>query len=118
MLEDGGSEMPSTVSENGSLYPPGMAFISCLSSCDSIDPPLVLECCFPTPPMLEGFLLRRFDRGLSMVDADDPDTRDGVRVLPATSNLGNRDDDICRAVLGAAICGHKWDIGTVGVWLP
>jgi hypothetical protein len=43
--------------------------------------------------MFEGFLLRRFDRGLSAVEPDDPETREGVRVLLLGSGLGKRDDE-------------------------
>lgn len=32
-------------------------------------------------PTLVCFLLSTFDRGLSMVDADDPEAREGVRML-------------------------------------
>jgi hypothetical protein len=49
--------------------------------------------------MLDGFRLSTFDRGLSVVEADDPDTSEGVRVVATTSSLGNRDDEAWRAVL-------------------
>jgi hypothetical protein len=35
--------------------------------------------------------LKRFDRGLSMVETDDPDTRDGVRVFVGISGFGKRE---------------------------
>jgi hypothetical protein len=48
-------------------------------------------CRVPTTPTLVCFLLSTFERGLSMVDADDPDAREGVRMLLGTSSLGSRD---------------------------
>jgi hypothetical protein len=42
-------------------------------------------------PTLVCFLLRTLARGLSMVDADDPEARDGVRMLWGTSSLGRRE---------------------------
>lgn len=45
-------------------------------------------------PTLGCFLLSTFDCGLSIVDADDPETRDGVRVLAGTSSFGSRDDEL------------------------
>lgn len=69
--------------------------------------------------MLDGFRLRRFDRGLSIVDADDPDTRDGVRVLPTTSNLGKRDDEIVGVLLPwRALDATDVDTGTLCVGIP
>lgn len=35
--------------------------------------------------------LRRRDRGLSAVEADEPETSDGVRVLDTMSNFGSRE---------------------------
>lgn len=66
-------------------------------------------------PMLDGFLLSTFDRGLSIVDVDvdDPDTSDGVLVVETTSNLGRRLDEICRKVLGAAMPEGRGGVGTV-----
>lgn len=68
--------------------------------------------------MLDCFLLSTFDRGLSTVDAEDPDTSEGVRVFPGTSSLGRRDDDVCEAGLDAARDRFGWAVGTVGVVLP
>lgn len=63
--------------------------------------------------MLEDIFLSTFDRGLSTVDADDPDTSEGV-----LSSLGRRDDEACRTVLGAPKFGEKWVVATEGVVLP
>ena len=62
--------------------------------------------------MLEGFLLNTFDRGLSTVDVDDPETREGVRVLPATSSLGRR--ETCSEVLGRVTVWGTRGLRTVG----
>jgi hypothetical protein len=48
-------------------------------------------CLLPTTPTLVCFLLSTLERGLSMVEADDPDARDGVRMLMGTSSLGKRE---------------------------
>lgn len=45
----------------------------------------------PATPTFVCFLLRTFDRGLSMVDAEEPEASEGVRVLAGTSSLGRRD---------------------------
>jgi hypothetical protein len=45
-------------------------------------------------PTLGCFLLNTFDRGLSMVEADEPETREGVRVLTGTSSLGSREEEL------------------------
>jgi hypothetical protein len=37
--------------------------------------------------IFEGFFLRTFERGLSNVDADDPDTKDGVRMFGGGARL-------------------------------
>jgi hypothetical protein len=42
-------------------------------------------------PTLVCFLLKTFDRGLSMVDADEPDASEGVRVVLGTSSFGRRE---------------------------
>jgi hypothetical protein len=64
------------------------------------------ETCLPLPtPIDEGFLLNRFDLGLSIVEAEDPETREGVRVFAATSNLGRRDEAGCGIDLGIDIPG-------------
>jgi len=61
----------------------------------------IRECCRSFPaPMLDCFFFSIFDRGLSTVEADEPDTRDGVRVLSGTSSLGWRDDKVCVVGLG------------------
>jgi len=46
-------------------------------------------------PTLVCFLLSTFDRGLSMVDADDPEAREGVRMPWGTSSLGSREVEVC-----------------------
>ena len=117
MEEVGGSVMPITVSENGSMYPPGMVFICCLSSWEDIDPSLGSEPCLPLDlPMLDGFLLNTLDRGLSALDDDVPDASEGVRVLPATSSLGSREEeDDCRSFLEDVAFGEKWVAVTEGV---
>jgi hypothetical protein len=48
-------------------------------------------CPLPGAPTLVCFLLSTFDRGLSIVDADDPDASEGVRMLVGTSSLGSRE---------------------------
>lgn len=53
--------------------------------------------------MLVGFLLSTFDRGLSTVEVDDPDTSEGVRVVPTASSFGRRDDETCHRVLDTAV---------------
>lgn len=68
--------------------------------------------------MLDCFLRSTFDRGLSTVDAEDPDTRDGVRVLPGTSSLGRREDEVCTVGLEVVNLDLAWVMGTVGVVLP
>jgi hypothetical protein len=68
--------------------------------------------------MLDCFFFSTFDRGLSIVEADEPDTRDGVRVLSGTSSLVCRDDEVCVVVLDVVRRGSAWVIGTVGVVLP
>jgi hypothetical protein len=42
-------------------------------------------------PTLVCFLLKTLDRGLSIVEADEPDASDGVLMLLGTSSLGRRD---------------------------
>lgn len=49
--------------------------------------------------MLDGFLLSTFDRGLSTVEVEDPDTSEGVRVSPRASRLGSREDEAEGVVL-------------------
>lgn len=84
-----------------------------------MEPDLVCESCLPSAmPMLDGFLLRTFERGLSTVEEDDPETSEGVRVLPVTSSLGRRDEEICRSDLEPGIAEDRWDVGTVGVADP
>jgi hypothetical protein len=46
-------------------------------------------------PTLVCFLLSTFERGLSMVDADEPEASEGVRILRGTSSLGNLEVEIC-----------------------
>jgi hypothetical protein len=105
-MEEGGSEIPRTVSEKGSLYPPGIPSTRCLSSCEEIELSLTRSACRPLmTPTFVCFLLRTLDRGLSIVDADDPDAREGVRILAGTSSFGSRDVEpgcvgLCGAMLG------------------
>lgn len=51
--------------------------------------------------MLDCFLRSTLDRGLSDVDTDDPDTKDGVGVMTdrGTSSLGKREEEVCSVVL-------------------
>lgn len=53
-------------------------------------------CRLPVIPTLGCFLLNTFERGLSMVEADDPETKEGVRVLmlTCTSSFGSRDEEL------------------------
>ena len=62
-----------------------------LSSCEDI----FLGCSLLLLATSEAACLRRirFDRGLSMVEAESPETSDGVRVLAGgTSSFGNREE--------------------------
>lgn len=119
MEEEGGKEIPSTVSEKGSLNPPARGFTVIPSSWEDIDPAFGWLPCFPLlTPILEGFLLRTFDRGLSMVDADEPETREGVLVFPVTSSFGSRDEVTCCVVLENDLLETGWEASTVGVVLP
>lgn len=52
-------------------------------------------CRLSVAPRLVCFLLSTFDLGLSIVDADDPEAKDGVLVLAGTSSLGKRDVEAC-----------------------
>ena len=52
------------------------------------------------------------------MDAEEPDTSDGVRVLSVTSSLGRRDDEVWEVGLEVVRAGIAWVIGTVGVVLP
>jgi hypothetical protein len=83
MDDEGGSDIPKTVSEKGSLYPPGIPSTTSLSSWDDIESSLIRKACRlpPAAPTLVCFLLSTFERGLSMVEAEDPDAREGVRML-------------------------------------
>ena len=68
--------------------------------------------------MLVCFRLRRFDRGLSTMEAGSPDTRDGVRVLAGgTSSLGNL-EELWDAALETVECGLGRAKGTVEAALP
>lgn len=78
--------------------------MACLSSCDDIESSLLRDSCLVTPvPMLDCLRRRTFDRGLSTVEADDPDTRDGVLVDCGTSSFGRRDEELWDD-LDAIIC--------------
>jgi hypothetical protein len=106
MLDDGGIEMPRTVSEKGSLYPPGIPSINCLSSWDEIEPSLIRVTCLPVAdPTLVCFLLSTFERGLSIVEAEEPEASEGVRMLGGTSSFGNREVDVCCEGFEFAILG-------------
>jgi hypothetical protein len=119
IVEEEGRDMPNTVSENGSLYPPGIALISTFSSGDDMDASLVLDRCRTLPvPILDCFFLSTFDRGLSIVDAEEPEMRDGVRALSGTSSFGRRDEEVCIFDLDAGTRETAWVIGTVAVVLP
>lgn len=67
--ETGGMAIPRTASGYGSLYP---CPDSSLEDEESGD---MRRCCLPT---FECFRRRRFDRGLSCVEAEEPETNDGV----------------------------------------
>lgn len=58
-----------------------------------------ITCRLPVDPTLGCFLLKTFERGLSMVDADDPETREGVRVFAGTSSLGSRVEELADLAL-------------------
>jgi hypothetical protein len=62
-------------------------------------------------PTLVCFLLSTFDRGLSIVDADEPEASEGVRMLAGTSSFGNRDVEICGEGFELAILGCCGNIG-------
>ena len=72
-------------------------------------------CLLLATPTLVCFLLNTLERGLSIVDADDPEARDGVRVLGGTSSLGSRDVEVCVNGLELVMFGcWRWvGIGTV-----
>lgn len=57
--------------------------------------------------MLVCLRLKRLDRGLSIVEAEDPDTRDGVRVFVRFSGFGKREElvDIVPPWRGPRITG-------------
>ena len=78
---------PKTESGNGSLSTLRVS-ITAVSSCDSKES----FCAFDAVrPMDDGFLRRTFDLGLSTVDAEDPETREGV-LAKGGSNLPARED--------------------------
>lgn len=101
MLEDGGREIPNTASvTNGSLNFAALPSACEPPSCEDIESSRLRKACrLIVTPTLGCFLLRTFARGLSIVDADDPETRDGVRVFAGTSSLGNRDEELVDLVL-------------------
>lgn len=68
--------------------------------------------------MLDSLRLKRFDRGLSKVDTEEPDTSDGVLEVKGASTLGRREEDFCEANLGAVKRGAGWVLGRVGVTPP
>jgi hypothetical protein len=91
-MDEGGSDIPRTVSEKGSLYLPGMPSTACRSSWEDIESSLTRNGCrLLATPTLVCFLLSTLERGLSIVEAEDPDAREGVRMLAGTSSLGNRE---------------------------
>ena len=78
-VEDtGGMAIPSTASGYGSLYPCPE------SSREDVESGEVRRCCLA---MFECFRRNRFERGLSCVEAEEPETKDGVR---AGSEIGGR----------------------------
>lgn len=101
MLEDGGREIPNTASvKNGSLKFAGLPSACEAPSWEDIESSLVRKACrLLATPTLGCFRLRTFERGLSIVEAEDPETRDGVRVFAGTSSFGNRDEELADLVL-------------------
>lgn len=91
MLEEGGMVIPNTVSEKGSLNSANDCLIGSFSSRSVTESSRVRD----LGPMLDCFLRSRPDRGLSEVDTDDPETREGVGVMTVrgTSSLGRREED-------------------------
>lgn len=113
--DEGGSEIPRTVSEKGSLKPPGKTIAGLSSSREDSELSFKCEAGLPVAtPMLDGFLLKLFEPGLSTVDVDDPDTRDGVRVAGGTSSLGRRDEENCREVFDKVEDGGERGDNAVG----
>src|SRR5690242_943008 len=89
ILDVGGREIPNTDSMNGSLKSPRLRSACWAPSREDIEPSRArIACRLPGGPTLGCFLLKTFERGLSMVDADEPETREGVRVLVVASSLG------------------------------
>jgi len=96
-LEDGGREIPNTDSVKGSLNLPEEPSADRVSSWEDMGSSRVIKACrLPVIPTLGCFLLNTFERGLSMVEADDPETKEGVRVLmlTCTSSFGSRDEEL------------------------
>lgn len=117
--DDDGNEIPRTVSEKGSLNPPGRTIAGRSSSKEDNESSFKCEAdLLAATPMLDGFLRKTFDPGLSTVDADDPETRDGVRVVATTSSLGSRDEENCREVFDKVEDGGERGDSTVGVEPP
>ena len=107
MVEEGGKEIPNTDSVNGSLKPAELLSAWRAPSWEDIESSRVrIACRLLATPTLGCFLLSTFERGLSMVDAEDPDTSEGVRVFVGTSSFGSLDEELvdlalCDVKLGA-----------------
>ena len=101
------------------MKPPGRAIAGLPSSSEDSEPSFKCEVgLLVATPILEGFLRKTFDPGLSTVEADDPETRDGVRVFAETSSLGRRDEESCREVLDRTEDGGERGDSAVGAELP
>lgn len=101
IMEDGGREIPKTDSVmKGSLNFAALPSACWPPSWEDIESSRVRRACrLLATPTLGCFLLSTFERGLSMVDADDSETRDGVGVFAGTSSFGSRDDELADLVL-------------------
>lgn len=53
-----------------------------------------------------------------MVDADEPEARDGVRMLDGTSSLGKRDVELCGDGLGRCVLEVRELMGIAKPALP
>jgi hypothetical protein len=72
-----GKVIPRMVSEKGSPWDVAGLLGSGTSSCEENESALAMGACLP---IVDGFL-RSTDLGLSTVDAEDPETKDGVLVF-------------------------------------
>jgi hypothetical protein len=82
--EAGGMAIPSTAFGYGSSYPLDTKSEFCVGFLYDSFTDGTTVCLLP---ILEGFLRKRLGRGLSCVDADEPDTREGVRVGSKRASL-------------------------------